>query len=434
MTKRAVLLSLAAMVAATATAHGEGRRLTFAEAIDLTITKNPDLAGAKESADAAKAHAASTRSKRFPALSVDAIGNYYREAYSVPFGPESFTLHEQRTSFTNVRLTQPLTGLAYLSELVGSATHEAAAASADYDRARLDVTYATAEAYLRALQAHATADVAHRTVADITAELEQAQKLRAADAATNIDVLRLQSTKAAADQAAVRADSSLQIALAQLAVTIGLPDGAALDITDDLPATPPTIALSLEQAIARGISARPELRAAREHIAAADNLVTSKKELYLPNVNAVGVYTHSTGVEPFQPANEEYVGLQVQWNVWNWGGTHDDISEAEHQRARAKLAAGSLAEHVRLDVRTRWLDAKAGLENLASAQTQVQAAEEAYRLTHVKYESSAATTTDVLDAETEVARARLRSALSRYDYYLALVALARAVGDIPSVK
>ena len=72
-------------------------------------------------------------------------------------------------------------------------------------------------------------------------------------------------------------------------------------------------------------------------------------------------------------------------------------------------------------------------KNLATSQTQLQSAEEAYRLQKVKFENGAATTTDVLDAESDVARARLQSALARYDYYLALIGLARSVGDIPSV-
>ena len=49
----------------------------------------------------------------------------------------------------------------------------------------------------------------------------------------------------------------------------------------------------------------------------------------------------------------------------------------------------------------------------------------------MKFENGAATTTDVLDSETEAARARLVFVVARYDYYLALVALARSVGNLP---
>jgi outer membrane protein len=426
--------SLPILLALTATASAEPRKLTLASAIDLTMQKSPDLASAQADVDAAKARVEQPSRKRLPSLNVNVFGYLYTEPYVLAFGNlGNFTLHKQETSITNVQLVQPLTGLAYLSELVGAADHAAAAAVADYDRARLDAAYGTASAYLKLLEARAAADVAHRSVADIAAELDQAQKLRAADTLTNVDVLRLQSAKAAADQNAVQADTRVAQASAGLVVQIGLHDGELVDISDDLPVTPPAMAMSIDQAIDRGIQVRPELRSAREKEASANHVVTSKKEEYLPNISANATWVHTTGLEPFSPANEEYVGLALQWKVWDWGSIWGEVKEAQANQTRAQLAVGSLADHVRLDVRQRWLDAKAGFDNLANAQIQLQASEEAYRLQHVKFENGAATTTDVLDAETDVARARLRSALARYDYYLGLVALARSVGDVPNV-
>jgi OMF family outer membrane factor len=110
------------------------------------------------------------------------------------------------------------------------------------------------------------------------------------------------------------------------------------------------------------------------------------------------------------------------------------VLDAEHARTRAQLTAGTVANRVRFEVRKRWLEAKANFENLASAQTQLSTAEEAFRLQRVKFDAAAATTTDVLDAETDVARSRLQSSLARYDYYLSLVSLARAMGDVPAVR
>jgi outer membrane protein TolC len=424
----------AILLALTAAADAEPRKLTLAAAVDLALSKSPDIAVAAENRDAAHDRESSVRAKRLPSLGVSAVANEYTEPFSVLFGGMPFVLHKQTTSVTNVVLTQPITGFAYLSELVGAASHDTAAATAEYDRARLDAAYSTADAYIRALEAHASADVSARLVSDIDADLKRAEQLRAADTLTNVDVLRLQSAKAAAEQTAVRTDTSRTSSLARLAVTTGLHDGEAIDITDDLPAQPPALAMTLDQAIQRAMSTRPELRAANERIAASKNVVTSKWEQYVPSINAVAAWQHTTGLEPFQPANEEYIGLNVQWKVWDWGSIHGEYKEAKAHENAAKISAVSLADHVRLEVRTRWLEAQAGYKNLAAAQTQLQSAEEAYRLQKVKFENGAATTTDVLDAESDVARARLQSALARYDYYLALIGLARSVGDIPSVK
>jgi outer membrane protein TolC len=99
---------------------------------------------------------------------------------------------------------------------------------------------------------------------------------------------------------------------------------------------------------------------------------------------------------------------------------------------RAELAAGVAAEQVRVEVRKRWLEARSLFESLDAAQVQQQTADEADRLQKVRFDNAAATATDVLDAETEAARARAGYAAARYDYYLAVVALARAAGNLPA--
>lgn len=424
-------LLLPALLAAPATAAAAPQPLTFQAAIELALGHSPEVAMAKESAAGAEARTAGLRARRLPALHLDVTGNLFREAYELPFGAETFVLHERTTTATAVTLSQPLTRLVTLSALVGAAEHEAAAGRSEVDRARLDAAYRTAEAYLKALSAQASREVAHRSVADLQSELDRALALRQADATTDIDVLRFRSAKAAADQAALRADAAEQVAQASLVMLLGLPDGTELTLADDLPAAPPPLALGLDDAQRRALAARPELAGAREQVAAADSARRAARSEYLPDVRAFAAWEHVTGTQPFQPEDSELVGVKLSWNVWDWGGTRRAVAEAEHKQARARLAAGALAEQVRLDVRRRWLEARTLLESLAAAAAQQETADEAYRLQKVRFDNAAATATDVLDSETESARARLGLAVARYDYYLALVALARSVGELP---
>jgi outer membrane protein TolC len=428
--KHTALLLL--LLAGAARADDGPRTLTFAGAIAVALDQNPDLAIAREAIASAEAHGDGLKAHRYAGVHLDMAGNLYREAYALPFGADTVTLHGQTTSTTVLTVAQPLTKLAYLSELVGAAAHETAATHDEYDRVRLETAYRTADAYLRVLEARAAADVAHRTVADIQGGLDRALQLRAADTYTDIDVLRFRSAKAAADQAALRADAASQATLGTLVVQLGLHDGAAIELTDDLPATPPAMAMTLAQAQDRALAARPELRAAREKIGAADAARRAARDQYLPDIAAVGVWEHLTGVQPFQPKDTEFLGLRLAWNVWDWGATHQAVVEAEHARTRATLGVEILADQVRLEVRKRWLEVTTAHDSLAVAATQQQTAEEARRLQQVRFDNAAATTTDVLDAETDVARARLGVATARYDNYLALVALARAVGDLPT--
>lgn len=407
------------------------RQLTFKSAIALSLHLNPSVSGAHEAVGTADAKAAAARARRWAKLDVSFIGNLYTQEYDLMFGPQLFRLYKQYTTISDVTITQPLTGLAYLSALVGAAEHDANATRDDYDRTRLDVAYHTGDAYLRLLEARATALVAHQSVADIQSELDRAEQLRKADVNTDIDVLRFQAAKAAADQTALRADTATETALAALVVQLGLHDGEAIEVTDDLPSPPPPLAMTIEQAQQQALAARPELRAASERVSAATSQTLATKERYLPTISAIGEYQHNTGVQPFQPEDQAYLGIRAQWNLWNWGETRDTIREAEHTRAQASIAEDALVDQVRLEVRQSWLSAKAAYDSLAVAAVQQKAAEEALRLQKVRFDNAAATTTDVLDSQTAATRARLQVTLARYDYYLALVALARSVGDLP---
>jgi len=76
-------------------------------------------------------------------------------------------------------------------------------------------------------------------------------------------------------------------------------------------------------------------------------------------------------------------------------------------------------------------EARAAYELVGLSRSSLAAAEEAYRIQNVRYQQGAATTTDVLDAEVGVTRARADYSKSRFDYYLAQAALARAAGQLP---
>lgn len=428
------LLAAAALSTSTVLADEAPRALTFQGAIELALGHSPEVALAREGIAGAEARTAGLEARRLPSLHLEAAGNLFREAYELPFGSEVVTLHEQTTTSTSVTISQPLTKLAYLSELVGAARHDEAASRGEYDKARLDTAYRTAEAYLRVLAARAQSEVAHRSVSDLQQELDRAITFRQAESSTDIDVLRFRAAKAAADQAALRADAAVHVAQANLVTLLGLPDGTELALADDLPGTPPALAQSLEEAQRRALATRPELTSAREQIAAAEKARRAARTDYLPDVRAFASWEHLTGTQPFQPENSELVGVRLSWNVWDWGATHQAVLEAEHKKARAELASSALVDQVRLEVRRRWTEASTLFVSQGAAAVQTQAAEEAYRLQKVRFEAAAATATDVLDSETEAARARLGVALARYDYYVALVALARSVGDLPSVK
>src|SRR4051794_32078706 len=123
--KLLTIICSTAALAGVANAGGATRHLTFKDAIDLALSENPEIGTAKEAVLGAEAHTAGTKAKRLPSVHVDAFANLYSKPYQIPFGTEVFTLYQRETTAATLTISQPLTGLAYLSELVGAAKHEA---------------------------------------------------------------------------------------------------------------------------------------------------------------------------------------------------------------------------------------------------------------------------------------------------------------------
>src|SRR5690606_3849046 len=372
--------------------------------------------------------------KRLPTIRAEGSLQYWDKAlgFAVAPGAPEFVIRDRLTMSGSITAAQPISGLFVLSTLVGLEEHALSAARAELEQSRLDVAYRAAEAYLRALQARAAADVAGALVTQVEAQLERAEALRDGGALGQVDVLRI---KAAADEAragALRAEADATTAGRAVALAIGLDPRQTFGLTDDLPATPPEVRWGEDQAVRMALDARPELVAAREREAQAHTAESAAKAAYLPTVSGVATYQRNEGLGTLQPKDAWFIGAIASWELWNWNQTGAAVDAAEFAARRAELARGAVVDQVLFEVRQRWLDARTAHATLAVAASGLAAAEEAHRIQSIRFGEGAATTTDVLEAETGVARARTGAAVARYGYYIALVGLARAIGEPPA--
>jgi outer membrane protein len=406
--------------------------MSFTRAIEVALGRNPEMAIAREGVAGASERVDGAKARRLPTLSVAGNVNYWDKALEFPVAPgQALTIRDRLTATGSVTATQPISGLIVLSTLVGLEQEGVQVARAELDRSRLDVAYRAGEAYLRALQADAAASVATKSVAQFDAQLARARAMNEEGALGQVDVLRIEAATQEARQAALRADAGATTARRALALALGLDGRARVDIADDFPATPPAVRWSEDEAVRRALAARPELASARARVAQARLGRRAAKADYYPNVLAIATYQHNEGMGTLQPEDAWFVGATASWEIWNWGRVGSAVNAADHTARQAELAAGAAVDQVEFDVRRRWVDAGTAHATLEVAASGLRAAEEAYRIQSVRFHEGAATTTDVLDAETGVARARTASSVARYEYFISLVALARSIGEQP---
>ncbi len=436
-----VLVGMGLFLCGRENAWADTRQMTFAEAVETSVKRAPEVATAVAGVSASEEKNKATGAQRYPKLRAEANLLRWDTPLLIDFGPMNampgaapnsrLVARDQYTSSALISLSQPISGLFVLGHMIAIENSAVKGAKADVTRSRLDAAQNAAEAYLRVLQAGAIAKVAQKGVDQMAAQLARAETMEKAGVLSRVDVLRLVSSRDAAKQTLVRAHTQREIASGQLAVAVDLPPDTQIDVVDDFPDPPVPLVVSEAEVMRKAGANRPELATAQERVTQARGARTVAHAQWLPNIMGIGTFAHVTGQGPFQPRNAWYIGATLTWDIWDWGKTGAAVNEAEARSTQAQLAERILRNQIVLEARRRLLEAHAAFATLAPARTSQEAAEEAHRMQTVRYEKGVANTTDIIDAETDLLRARSAYAQARYDFYLAQAMLARAAGAMP---
>jgi outer membrane protein TolC len=299
---------------------------------------------------------------------------------------------------------------------------------------RREVAFQVVQAYYRLLEAQRLTDVARTSVTQLEAQQREAQSLFDNGVIGKNDLLRAGLALASAKQREIQMRGNVLLARGQLATFMGEPPGAAIEAE---PFTGEPAALeepNVEAAEVRAAAQRLEVRELDRSMEQADHGVAAAKKKLIPQVNAIGNYTHFEGSQ-FQQENAAYVGLFASWDVWDWGTTTSGISSANAKLDQARIARKKLEDQVRLEARQAFVNAETARQALGVARTAVSQAEENFRIVTRKFEAASATSFDVVDAEALLTQARGQVETGLYDLLIARAALARATGTaLPGEK
>jgi outer membrane protein TolC len=334
------------------------------------------------------------------------------------------------TGTVDLQVSQPVSGAIAIGALIERDRATAEASRAQRDGRRIEIAYQTAEAYLDALQAATLGQVASATLQQLDADLQHARVLLQGGTLQRVDVLRLEAEHARVEQQRLAAETNALGARRRLGLLLGLPDGSELALAE-VDTTPPALPWTEDEAVTRARRDRAESRAAAATSRAAELGISLARSNYYPAVSLVGVYSHAVNAGLLGSADSAYLGVSVDWNLWDWGKRSADVDASRAVSRQAQLQQARLSEQIAVDARARWQAARLAQATLEVADRGLTAAAEAQRLQAARFAQGAATTTEVVDAEAALATARAQSAVGRYQYLVAWMALSREVGMLP---
>lgn len=416
-------------------AMGATRELAIDEALQRIDTQSPQLRAARARAMAADATRKSIRGRLLPSLYVSDEQQRYQDPFTIAFpspsgavGP-ALVARDLSTNTLVVAATQPVLGLLHLTQDYAAASDGATASALTAQAAVADAHAALRTAFLRLFEARALADTAAASERTLKDQVQMARTQVDAGVLTHADVLRLDVAAANAKQLEITAVGQERSLRAEVLELVGLgPDDGSITFREPTALLEPAKApVDLQVAREQALKARPELASAESQAAAARHRASAKLLSLLPEVNLEAGYMHIKG-QAFAPPDAAYVGIKAEWMVWEWGTRYYEHDVAAAQADAAQADADDLRRRVSIEVAARRADADAMVSAVEVAQIALTSAEEAYRVTQALAQAGSATTTDLLDAEAALTRARLNLVRARYESAIARVALARVTG------
>jgi outer membrane protein TolC len=425
--------------------------LTLNQCVTLALEENPEITSANLEVEAANAKKSGARGAFGPRLRMEAGVQHWDTKIALPIlaglgdactnctwsldpntqKPMIYTPSELRARDTwsfSATLAQPLASLWTIREAHVLSSLGVDISKLQQQQSRRTLEFQVIETYFRLLQAKRMADVAIKSVEQISAQVKRAQTFFTRGIVARNDVLRAELGLAAAEQRRIATQGTILLAKGRLATLIGRAPDSPIDIQETVgePEMLPT--LPAPQAEATAVEKRLELKEIAIRIDQAGTGVRLAQSKMLPQVNAVANYTRGSK-SLFQPSDAWFIGATASWDIWEGGSTYYGIEESKARYAQARSARRKAEDMIRLDARSAHVGLTTAAEALVVAKQAVAQAEENFRIEQSRYENSSNTSFDVLDAETQLTTATGQYQSVIYDYLIAKSNLARAMGE-----
>ncbi|MBE7486348.1 MAG: TolC family protein [Polyangiaceae bacterium] len=357
----------------------------------------------------------------------------------VPVGAASFSFPSLQNMYAlSASLTVPISDYVLrLSNASAGASANRRAAELAVKAEKLKVRSDAQALYYDWLRAKARVAVAEKSLERTRARVKDAKPAYQLGVITKADLMRLEALAVSTEQVALEAKTFRDLAERQMAILMGDKKTKTFQVGEDVNAPRRPIPGELDDLTDEALSKRLELRALTEASRATRLAAKALKVGAYPRLDAFGDVTYANPNQRFFPQEEKWkatwsAGLVATWNVTDVFIVGSQSSQLDATARSLESQRNALSDGIRQEVAAHYLSRQKSEGALTSARRGVAASEEAYRVAVDLYRVGKATTTEVIEAETDLLAARLSEINARIELRIADVRLRHAVGrDVP---
>jgi outer membrane protein TolC len=286
--------------------------------------------------------------------------------------------------------------------------------------------------YFNILRAEKFLAVAEQQVKQFEAQLEVTKAFFDVGIQPKNDVLLAEVRLANARQLLVRAANDLATAKASFNTLLRREVDTPLEVVDILAYK--AFPLSFEQSLEEALRLRPEIRSAQLSIDQAKEGVKIARSGFFPTVGLAGNYSRTSDWWTLEGGRENSaseswtINALATFTLWNWGNTAFRVGESKVRVTQAEDFKIQQIEAITFEVKNNYLNLLTAEKNINVTEKAIEQAEENLRMNEERYKYQVATQTEVLDAVTLLAQARVNYYGALSDFNVAKAQLERSMG------
>ncbi len=440
---RIVIIAGLVVLSAAVQDAAEVRRLTLTEAVHLAIRQNRALKIARLKVVENEQKKAGERSSYFPSITNQSNVLHITELQNIgiPAGAlgtvggalvpaQGVTLPQGKSTFVSsgTMIAQPLTQLIRIHQANRIAAAEAAVSRDDLKNAENQVALQVHNLYFGILIARLQKQAAEQQTAYAGEQLRESENDVRNGSSLNVAAIQGRAGLLESQQAVLTADLQLSDLNTELNDLLGLPLDTQLDLD---PAVPSNFdERPREEYVQAAWSQNPEILAAEEVVRKASAGVTAAKSAYIPDITAYARHSYQDGV-PFLVRNFGTFGVNLNWDVFDFGKRRAGVREREAQLAQAEQNLDRLKDEVAVAIERSYNKLERTKHQVQVANQIVKLREESERLAGNELAQGVTLVSDRRHATAATYKAQADYLQASLGYLLSWAELEREVGRTP---
>jgi outer membrane protein TolC len=244
------------------------------------------------------------------------------------------------------------------------------------------------------------------------------------------DVLAADVQVANAEAVLITAENQVELSRSRLALRMGYPgDRSLAPAPGPFPVPPEGAPPPLSESLRMAYDKRNELRAQGAVIREGEAAVTAARTEFTPTFFGQGGYSYETNdLNPHKSVFSILLGGKM--NLFSGFADEASLRKARFTVDRRKEVLGKLRDEIALEVKASHLFVTEAEKRKAVAEVAVDRAEENLRIQNDRYKEGLSISTEVLDAQTLLTRAKVDRQNAAYDLFEARYRLLAARGEL----